>query len=139
MVRDSAGRGALVPFAIPLRPLKLLPDAGRTPANEGATDIWRRCHQAKISRATITISTICKSRPKIEENPPIPPKSPCPNSRPNRPAPRNPAAKPPNRPRHQKKPGWGVAWPKGAVVEGCVIERWIGAAVGAVEVLGGEE
>src|SRR5438874_1961763 len=99
----------------------------------------RRCHQAKINPATITISTICKSRPKIEANPAIPPNSPCPNNRPNRPAPRNPAASPPNRPRPPKKPGLGVAWPKGDVVEGCVIERWIGAALGAVGVLGGAE
>ena len=33
----------------------------------------------------------------------MPPKSPCPNSKPNRPAPRKPAASPPNKPPPPKK------------------------------------
>ena len=83
-----AGRWCIGAANIPLRPPKLCPVAGR-PAYAGA-GILRRCHQAKISRATITTSMTCNSRPRIEAKPAMPPKSPCPNSRPNRPAPRKP-------------------------------------------------
>src|SRR6516162_6762838 len=131
MVRGSLAL-ALALLDIPRRPAKLWPVVGYAAAYEGAADILRRCHQAKISRATITTSTTCNNRPKIEAKPAIPPKNPCPNSRPNRPAPRNPAANPPNKPR-PKKPGLGVAWPEGAAPERCVNERSIGVAVGAVE------
>ena len=89
-----------------------------------------------MSRATIMIRAICNSRPNREAKPAIPPKNPCPNSKPNRPAPRKPAAMLPNNPRPPRKPGLGGAEPSGAP-EGCVIERWIGAAAGAVGVLGG--
>src|SRR5262249_5186390 len=71
------------------------------------------------------------------------PKNPCPNNRPKRPAPRNPAAIPPNNPpanpRPPNKPGRVPAWPMDAASPGCVIDLWIGAAVGAVGVLGGAE
>jgi hypothetical protein len=86
---------------------------------------------AKISRATITTSTTCNSGPRIEAKPAMPSKSPCPNGRPNRPAPRKPAAMPPNNP-PPNKPGRVAVWPMGAALPGCVIEFWIGAAVGAV-------
>jgi hypothetical protein len=48
----------------------------------------------------------------------------------NRPAPRKPAAIPPNNP--PNKPGRIAVWPMGAALPGCVIEFWIGAALGAV-------
>jgi hypothetical protein len=98
----------------------------------------RRCHQTKISRATITISMTSNSKPRIEAKPAMPPKSPCANSMPNRPAPRKPAAMPPNKP-PPNKPGRIAVWPMGAALPGCVIEFWIGAAVGAVGVAGGAE
>src|SRR6185312_1316544 len=61
--------------------------------------------------------------------------------RPNRPAPRKPAASPPNNPRPPKPPNKPApAVPVAdAELKGCVIERWIGAAEGAVGVLGGAE
>src|SRR5215470_2077066 len=84
------------------------------------------------------ISRTCNSRPKIEANPAMPPNNPYPNSRPNRPAPRKPAARPPSSPRPPNKPALGAVRAR-PTLEGCVIERWIGAAVGAVAVLGGAE
>src|SRR5215472_12083676 len=84
------------------------------------------------------ISRTCNSRPKIEANPAMPPNNPYPNSRPNRPAPRKPAARPPSSPRPPNKPALGAVRAS-PTLEGCVIERWIGAAVGAVAVLGGAE
>src|SRR5215472_15267649 len=104
MVRGSLAV-ALALFDIPRRPAKLV---GYAAAYEGAADILRRCHQAKISRATITTSTTCNNRPRIEAKPAIPPKNPYPNSRPSRPAPRKPAASPPNNPRPENKPELGV-------------------------------
>src|SRR5262245_9607385 len=109
---------ALAPFDISRRPAKLWPVVGYAAAYEGAADILRRRHQAKISRATITISTTCNNRPRIEAKPAIPPKNPNPNSRPSRPAPRKPAARPPNNPRSANKPELDVVWPKGAAFEG---------------------
>src|SRR5215831_18792555 len=117
MVRGSLAL-ALALFDIPRRPAKLWPVVGCAAAYEGAADILRRCHQEKISRATITTSTTCNNRPRIEAKPAIPPKNPYPNSRPSRPAPRKPAARPPNNPRPANKPELDVVWPIGVALEG---------------------
>src|SRR5579885_587640 len=69
-----------------------------------------------------------------EPKPPMPPKKPWPNSRPNRPAPRKPAAKPPNRPGRVAE-----LVPKGELARGCVMLRWIGETDGAVRVEDGAE
>jgi hypothetical protein len=50
--------------------------------------------------------------------PTMPPKSPCPNSRPNRPASRKPAAIPPNNP-PPNKPGRIAVWPMGGACWRC--------------------
>src|SRR4029078_3840061 len=75
----------------------------------------------------------------MDAKPAIPPKNPCPNRRPKRPAPRKPAARPPSNP-VPKKPGRPEAWPTVPALLGWVTLRWIGAAVfGAVRVAGGAE
>src|SRR5262249_837693 len=63
MVRGSLAL-ALALLDIPRRPAKLWPVVGYAAAYEGAADILRRCHQAKISRATITTSTTCNNHQK---------------------------------------------------------------------------
>src|SRR6185437_4253087 len=84
------------------------------------------------------MSASCSTRPSSEANPPIPPKKPCPNRSPNRPAPMKPAAKPPNSP-PPNRPG-RVEFPKGVDGRlGWVVLRWIGAAEGAVRVADGTE
>src|SRR5260370_35182427 len=88
----------------------------------------------------MTISPICRIRPKIEDKPPSPPNMPPPNSMPSRPAPRKPAARPPSMPmpgRLKNPPPAGAPRPG---VAGWARVRLNGCAVpGAVEVLGGAE
>src|SRR5271169_5333549 len=85
------------------------------------------------------IKPICRTRPMIDENPPIPPNIPPPNNMPSRPAPRKPAARPPSMPMpgRLKNPPPGVPSPG---LDGWVMVLLNGCAVfGAVDVLGGAE
>src|SRR5262249_44570517 len=90
--------------------------------------------------ATSAINPSWKMSPRNDTMPPSPHMKPWPNNRPNRPAPRNPAARPPQNPERPKKPpGEGANPGRGAATPGCVTERCMGAADGMVEVGGGAE
>src|SRR5215467_5870068 len=90
--------------------------------------------------ATSAINPSWKMSPRNDTRPPTPPMKPWPNSRPNRPAPRNPAARPPQNPERPKKPpGEGANPGRGAATLGCVTVRCIGEADGMVDVGGGAE
>src|ERR1700733_6448054 len=88
----------------------------------------------------MTIKPICRIRPKIDDNPPIPLNIPPPNNMPSRPAPRKPAARPPSMPLPgllKNPPPAGAPTPG---LPGWVMVRLKGdAEPGAVEVLGGAE
>src|SRR5258706_10690719 len=90
--------------------------------------------------AMSAINPSWKMSPRNDTRPPRPPMKPWPNKRPNRPAPRKPAARPPQIPERPKKPpGDGAKLGRGLAIFGCVTVRCIGAADGMVEVDGGAD